>query len=66
MLLKRLPSHMLHRSLVMVKIIPSQPKTTTQESPETHLNKKGGRKLILLGGLLLTGTYTVLSVDDRG
>ena len=57
---------MLHRSLVMIKIIPSQPKTTTQELPETHLNKKGGRKLILLGGLLLTGTYAVLSVDDRG
>ena len=57
---------MLHISLVMIKIIPSQPKTTTQESPETHLNKKGGRKLILLGGLLQTGTHAVLSVDDRG
>ena len=66
MLLKILQSHMLHRSLVMIKIISSQPKTTTQELPETHLNKKGGRKLILLGGLLLTGMYAVLSVDGRG
>jgi hypothetical protein len=66
MLLKRLSSHVLHRSLIMIKIIPSQPKTTTQESSETHLNKKGGRKLILLGGLLLTGMYAILSIDDRG